>query len=78
MFIILYLQSYHQERSKRSSVMEVNSQGSFYNPDRVRILVVVTMVMAVVIFKVVVVVEVSMVVEIQLDGSQLHKKLLPS
>ena len=59
-------------------MMEVNSQGSFYNPDRVRILVVVTTVMVFVIFKVVVVVEVSMVVEIQLDGSQLHKKLLPS
>ena len=56
-------------------MMEVNSQGSFYNPDRVRILVVVTMVMAVVISKVV---EVLMVVEIQFDGNQLSRKPLPS
>ena len=46
--------------------IQVNSQGSFYNPDRVRILVVVRMVMAVVISKVV---EVLMVVEIQFDGN---------
>ena len=47
-------------------MMEVNSQRNFYNPDRVRILVVVRMVMAVVISKVV---EVLMVVEIQFDGN---------
>ena len=58
--------------------IQVNSQGSFYHPDRVRILVVVTMVMAVVMVKVEVVVEVLMVVEIQFDGSQLSRKLLQS